>query len=133
MSKVLRLITETVSVSSVVTVVSLALAFSNWIRTALAVAWTFLYTGVEERLGLRTKKARYSSSAFKNKQHERLRQLETRDQQRRLTEINSRRMTSPRRQQQMNKRSTWDVRNLKPKPGFFRWKRGNANANHDAV
>jgi hypothetical protein len=123
-------------VSAVVISLSLALAFSNWIRTALAVAWTFFYTSIEERLGWRSKKARYSASAFKNKQHERLRQLETRDQQRRLTEINSRRMTSPRRPQQpTNQRSTWDVRNLKPKSGIFRWKekRDMDRSNQDVV
>ena len=110
--------------SVAVMIVSLSFAFSNWMRTALSVSWTLLYTAIEDRLGWRSKKSKYSSTAFKNLQVERMKQLEDRDRARRLTEIDSRRMTSPNRRRQLQKgqqRSTWDVRRLRP-GGFFRFR-----------
>lgn len=118
-------------ISSVVIVISLSLAFSDWMRTALSVSFTLLYTAIEERLGWRNKKTKYSSSAFKNLQQERMKQLETRDRARRLTEIDSRRMTSPRRRQ-VQKRSTWDVRRLGG-GSFFSRRRGRSSGGADAV
>lgn len=90
---------------------ALALAFSDWIRTAIAVTFSVVYATVEDWLGLRNKKSNYNSTAMRNRQRERMKQLESRDRARRLTEIDSRGNTSPRRRE-MQQRSTWDVRRL---------------------
>lgn len=106
-----------VSISAGVTAIALALAFSDWIRTALSVALSLMYVSIEDRLGWRNKKNNYNSTAMRNRQRERMKQLESRDRARRLTEIDSRRNTSPRRMP-MQQRSTWDVRRIGSR-GFF--------------
>lgn len=82
-------------------------------------------------MGWRNKKAKYSSSAFKIMQQERMKQAEIRERERRLTEIDSRRMTSPRRRQ-VQKRSTWDVRRIGG-GSFFGRRRGRTGGPADVV
>lgn len=109
-------------VSSAVIVVSLSLAFSTWIRTVLSVMFSLAYTAVEDWLGWRNKKRSYNSTAIKNMQRERMKQLESRDRARRLTEIDGRRMTP--RGEHVQQHSTWDVRRLaSPKGMFSRFRR----------
>lgn len=117
--------------SSIVTVIALALAFSNWIRTAISVAFSLMYAKVEDRLGWRHKKRNYNSTAMRNAQRERMKQLESRDRARRMTEIESRSNTSPERGLQGQQHSTWRVRRLGGRD-FFGLRR-KAAGNQDAV
>lgn len=89
-----------------------------------------MYVSIEDRLGWRHKKKNYSSTAMRNRQRERMKQLESRDRARRLTEIDSRRNTSPQRVQ-MQQRSTWDVRRIGSR-GFFGLRR-QASGRRDPV
>ncbi len=111
-------------VSAAVIVLSLALAFSTWIRTVIGVSISYVYMTVEDWLGWRHRKANYNSAAIKSMQVKRLKALESRDHQRRLTEINSRQSSAGRGQQKMQQRSTWDVRRIADGPlGRFRSKK----------
>jgi hypothetical protein len=108
------------SISAAIIVVSLALAFSKWVRAVLFVAFGMCYTTVEDWLGWRHRKASYNSTAIKNIHIQKLRQLESRDHARRLTEIDSRRNTSPSGRPEMQHRSTWDIRHLRDVGPFGR-------------
>ncbi|CAI6054529.1 unnamed protein product [Clonostachys chloroleuca] len=116
-----------VGVSAAVIVISLSLAFSNWIRTVLHVGLSLVYVAVEDWLGWRNKKSNYNSTAIRNIQRERLKQLESRDHARRLTEINSRTSSAP--GVRLQQRSTWDVRRLAGGP--FRHFRRNKNPDNE--
>jgi hypothetical protein len=107
---------KTVGVSAGVIILSLALAFSTWIRTVIGFGLDYIYTTVEDWLGWRHKKANYSSTAIKNIQAKRQKALESRDHARRLTEINSRQASNLKKNQRMQKRSTWDVRRIADGP-----------------
>lgn len=102
--------------SAAVIILSLALAFSTWIRTVLGVSFHYLYTTVEDWLGWRHRKVNYNSAAIKSIQAKRLKALESRDHARRLTEINSRQNSASKKMQKMQKRSTWDVRRIADGP-----------------
>lgn len=103
-------------VSAAVIILSLALAFSTWIRTVLGVGFHYLYTTVEDWLGWRHKKVNYNSAAIKSIQAKRVKALESRDHARRLTEINSRQSSTGRKMEKIQKRSTWDVRRIADGP-----------------
>ena len=115
-------------VSAAVIILSLALAFSTWIRTVLGVGFHYLYTTVEDWLGWRHKKVNYNSAAIKSIQAKRVKALESRDHARRLTEINSRQSSAGRKMQKMQKRSTWDVRRIAERPFSRFWKKSDEGA-----
>lgn len=111
-----------VGVSAAVIVLSLALAFSTWVRTLIGFTLNYMYTTVEDWLGWRHRKVNYNSTAIKKFETERMKALENRDHARRLTEINSRRAASPGGMKQV---STWDVRRLANGPfSRFRSRKG---------
>ncbi|KAH7328776.1 hypothetical protein B0I35DRAFT_418300 [Stachybotrys elegans] len=89
------------SISSVIVVVSLALAFNSWIRTMLSVSFSMAALFIQEKLGLQNRRfgsKGYTSAALKSKQRAMFNQIEKQATMRRLTEISSRtRLASPRR------------------------------------
>lgn len=126
-----------VGISAVVIVVSLSFAFSTWMRTALSVSCSLIYAWISERLGLRKKSRRYTATNLRNMQRERMKELESRERSRRLTEIDSRTLTPPLKRQHGHgeeEYSTWDIRRLGGDRGFlgFRRKREPAE-DRDAV
>lgn len=96
---------------------SLSIAFSTWIRTAIAVTFSLMYASLKERMGWRDRRARYNSAGMRNLQRERLKQFESRERTRRLTEIDRRAQAMV--QQKLDPdsfvrpaHSTWDVRRI---------------------
>lgn len=82
------------SISAVVIIVSLALAFSTWTRTAISVGVSLAWASFEDKMGWRNKKSNISSTALKRKQMAKFQQLESTAMARRLTEINSRSLSA---------------------------------------
>ncbi|KAF4123894.1 CorA-like Mg2+ transporter protein [Geosmithia morbida] len=121
-------------ISAAVIILSLSIAFSEWIRTAISVTFSLVYISVQDRMGWRNRRMRYDSTSMRNLQRERMKQLESRERERRLTEINQRTQTlqAMQHQQEQQERSTWDVRRLGER-GFFGLRRKKPISNGQAV
>ena len=84
-----------VGISSAVIFVSLALAFSTWTRTALAVTFNVVVASVENRMGWRNKKSNFTSAALKSKQRAMFQRMDSQAIARKVTEISTRAATIP--------------------------------------
>jgi hypothetical protein len=70
--------------------ISLALAFSTYVRTLITVGSSLIFAYMQDKLGLRDRKSVYNLASLKNKQRAMHTQREKAATMRRLTEISSR-------------------------------------------